>query len=106
MSQTALSQCSNFFIFKMLHPLDVKYIHDMVPEITEEVIQKMKTLQPGNCMAFGSAFKLPTLIRMDMPDPQPSSSSCDISSVWFIDRKAKEEHDKPKFINTEEEGAK
>lgn len=106
MSQTALSQCSNFFIFKMLHPLDVKYIHDMVPEITEEVIQKMKTLQPGNCMAFGSAFKLPTLIRMDLPDPQPSSSSCDISSVWFIDRKAKDEHDKPKFINSEKEGTK
>ena len=91
MSQTALSQCSNFFIYKMMHPLDVNYIHDMVPEVTEEVIQKMKTLQPGNCMAFGSAFKLPTLIRMDMPDPQPSSSSCDISSVWFIDRKMKEE---------------
>ena len=87
MSETALSQCSNFFIFKMLHPLDVKYIHDMVPEITDEVIKKMKTLQPGNCMAFGSAFKLPTLIRLDMPDPAPSSSSCDISSIWFVDRK-------------------
>lgn len=88
MSETALSQCSNFFIFKMLHPLDVKYIHDMVPEITDEVIKKMKTLQPGNCMAFGSAFKLPTLIKLDMPNPAPSSSSCDISGIWFIDRKA------------------
>lgn len=90
MSETALSQCSNFFIFKMLHPLDVRYIHDMVPEITDEVIKKMKTLQPGNCMAFGSAFRLPTLIQMDMPSPAPSSSSCDISGIWFIDRKAKE----------------
>lgn len=87
MSETALSQCSNFFIFKMLHPLDVNYIHDMVPEITEEIIKKMKTLQPGNCMAFGSAFKLPTLIRIDMPNPAPSSSSCDVSSIWFVDRK-------------------
>ena len=51
----------------------------------------MKTLQPGNCMAFGSAFKLPTLIRLDMPNPSPSSSSCDISSIWFIDRKRIEE---------------
>ena len=49
MSETALSQCSNFFIFKMLHPLDVKFIHDMVPDITEEIIKKMKSLQPGNC---------------------------------------------------------
>jgi len=87
MSETALSQCSNFFIFKMMHPLDIKYIHDMVPDITEEIIKKMKSLQPGNCMAFGSAFKLPTLIQLDMPDPSPSSSSCDISNIWFVDRK-------------------
>ena len=87
MSETALSQCSNFFIFKMMHPLDVKYIHDMVPDITEEIIKKMKSLQPGNCMAFGSAFKLPTLIQLEMPNPAPSSSSCDISSIWFVDRK-------------------
>ncbi len=86
MSETALSQCSNFFIFKMLHPLDIKYIHDMVPDITEEVIKKMKALQPGNCMAFGSAFRLPTLIQLDMPNPSPSSSSCDVSSIWFINR--------------------
>jgi len=38
----------------MMHPLDVQYIHDMVPDITEEIIKKMKSLQPGNCMAFGS----------------------------------------------------
>ena len=84
MSETALSQCSNFFIFKMLHPLDVEYIHDMVPDITEEIIKKMKALQPGNCMAFGTAFRLPTLIRLDMPNPAPSSSSCDISGTWFV----------------------
>ena len=87
MSETALSQCSNFFIFKMMHPLDIKYIHDMVPDITEEIIKKMKSLQPGNCMAFGSAFKLQTLIQLDMPYPSPSSSSCDISNIWFVDRK-------------------
>ena len=71
----------------MMHPLDIKYIHDMVPDITEEIIKKMKSLQPGNCMAFGSAFKLPTLIQLDMPYPSPSSSSCDISNIWFVDRK-------------------
>lgn len=86
MSETALSQCSNFFIFKLMHPLDIEYIHDMVPNITEEIIKKMKTLQPGNCMAFGPAFKLPILCRLEMPNPEPTSSSCDISSVWFINR--------------------
>lgn len=86
LSETALSQCNNFLIFKMIHPLDIQFIHDMLPSITEEILKRIKSLQPGNCMAFGTAFKIPTLIYMAMPDPKPSSSSCDVSNVWFIDR--------------------
>ncbi len=87
LSTTALSQCSNFLIFKMLHPTDVEYIKQMVPNITADVIKKIKLLQPGTCIAFGSGFKLPSLIKLDMPNPSPSSNSCDISSTWFIDRR-------------------
>ncbi len=86
LSTTALSQCSNFLIFKMLHPTDVEYIKQMIPNITVEVIKKLKLLQPGTCIAFGSGFKIPSLIKLDMPNPAPSSSSCDISNAWFIDR--------------------
>ena len=86
LSETAISQCNNFLIFKMLHPRDVEYIKDMVPNITNEIVKRLRILQPGNCIAFGSAFKVPVLIRMDKPTPPPTSSSCDISSNWFIDR--------------------
>lgn len=87
MSETSLSQCNNFLIFKMLHPKDVQYIKEMVPNITTEVIKKLRILQPGICVGFGSAFKVPVLVKMDMPSPAPSSASCDISNVWFIDNK-------------------
>lgn len=87
LSTTALSQCNNFLIFKMLHPTDVEYIKQMVPNITADVIKKIKLLQPGTCIAFGSGFKLPSLIKLAMPNPSPSSNSCDISSTWFIDRR-------------------
>ena len=87
LSSTSLSQCSNFLIFKMLHPTDIKYIQEMVPNITTETVEKLRTLQPGTCIAFGSGFKLPSLIKLDMPNPAPSSNSCDISNIWFIDKK-------------------
>ena len=86
LSETSISQCSNFLIFKMLHPRDIGYIREMVPNITEEVVKRLRTLQPGNCMAFGTAFKVPILTKLDKPNPAPSSSSCDISASWFIDR--------------------
>ncbi len=87
LSETSLSQCSNFLIFKMLHPVDVEYIRKMVPNITSEITKRLRILQPGNCIAFGSAFKVPVMIKLDMPNPAPSSSSCDISKNWFIEKK-------------------
>ena len=87
LSTTVLSQCSNFLIFKMLHPLDVDYIRQMVPNVTSEIVNKIKLLQPGTCIAFGSGFKLPSIVKLEMPNPSPASSSCDISGIWFIDRK-------------------
>ena len=87
LSETSLSQCSNFLIFKMLHPVDVEYIRKMAPNITNEITKRLRILQPGNCIAFGSAFKVPVMIKLDMPNPAPSSSSCDISKNWFIEKK-------------------
>ena len=85
-SETAISQCSNFLILKMLHPKDVNYIREMVPNVTEEIIKKLRILQPGTCVAFGSGFKVPVVIKFKMPDPSPSSSSFDMSRIWFIDK--------------------
>lgn len=86
LSETAISQCNNFLIFKIIHPKDVQYIKEMVPNITDEVVKRFRVLQPGNCVAFGSAFNVAVLIKLGKPTPPPSSESCDISSAWFINR--------------------
>lgn len=86
-SETAVSQSSNFLIFKVIHPVDVEYIKQMVPNVNEEIIKRMQILQPGVCIAFGSAFKLPTVVKIDYPNPAPSSESCNISENWFVTRK-------------------
>ena len=87
LSDTSISQCSNFLIFNILHPIDLNYIRSMVPNVSEEIIKKLKTLQSGNCIAFGNAFKVPVFIKFDMPNPAPSSSSCDIRKTWFIEKR-------------------
>ena len=83
LSETCLSQCSNYLLFKITHPNDLAFIEKSIPSITPEIISTVKTNLPGNCMAFGSAFKLPILVKIDMPDPRPSSESVNISSIWF-----------------------
>ena len=81
-SDTVISQCSNFLIFKMTHPKDIKYVEEMLPNISQDVIEKMKILQPGTCVAFGTAFKIPLICKLDMPNPRPYSASCDVSAYW------------------------
>ena len=81
-SDTVIAQCSNFLIFKMTHPKDIKYIEEMLPNISQDVIEKMKILQPGTCVAFGSAFKIALICKLEMPNPRPYSSSCDVSTFW------------------------
>ena len=66
----------------MNHPVDVDYIRKMVPNISDDVVEKQKTLQSGTCLGFGSAFKIPLIVKLKMPDPMPKSGNCDVVSIW------------------------
>ncbi|MBQ7104840.1 MAG: ATP-binding protein [Bacilli bacterium] len=83
LSETCISQCTNFVILRTLHPKDLAYIREMVPNISEEGAKQLKTLQPGHALAFGSAFKVPVEIKFDKPNPEPLSNNSDIVSAWF-----------------------
>ncbi|MBQ8132204.1 MAG: DUF87 domain-containing protein [Bacilli bacterium] len=83
LSDTCVSQCMNFVILRTLHPIDLKYIKEMVPNVTEEIVNQLKNLKPGNCIAFGSAFKVPIPMYVDLPNPRPLSNNVDLSNVWY-----------------------
>ena len=84
LSETAISQCSNFLIFKMFHPKDLKFISDILPDISDNEIKLIKNLNPGVCMIFGNAFKIPLIVKMDKPHPEPNSQSINIDNIWYI----------------------
>lgn len=84
LSETALSQCNNFLVFKMVHPKDMDYIKRLIPFMTLEISKRLQMIKPGFCYGFGPAFKLPTMIRLDKPNPTPESNNVDISSTWYI----------------------
>lgn len=86
-SETVISQCSNFIIFKMNHPRDIEYIKKMLPNVSAEVVEKQKSLQPGTCVAFGKAFKVPMIVKMQMPNPEPHSSNCNVVATWQVNQK-------------------
>jgi len=84
LSETAVSQCSNFAVFKIFHPLDLKFISSAISGMSEGILERVKVLNPGSCILFGTAFKFPILTMVDMPNPTPFSQSCNINNVWYI----------------------
>lgn len=84
LSETAVSQCSNFAVFKIFQPADIAYISSAIGEMSESMMQRVRNLTPGSCILFGTAFKFPVISKVDMPNPPPLSQSCDISRVWYV----------------------
>ena len=87
LSETVISQCTNFLIFKITHPSDLEYIRKMVPNISADVIEKQKALQSGTCVAFGKMMKIPMIVKMQLPNPAPRSSNASIYDKWMVDWK-------------------
>ena len=84
LSETTISQCSNFLLFKMFHPRDLQFVKDIISSADVTLTNKIKTLHPGSCIMFGTAFKMPTIAILDKPNPEPLSQTCDINQVWYI----------------------
>ena len=81
-SETVVAQMSNFLVLKMTHPKDLEYIEKMLPNVSSDIIEKLNSLQSGTLVSFGNAFKIPLLIKMDLPSPLPYSSNCDVIARW------------------------
>lgn len=87
LSETVISQCTNFLIFKITHPSDLEYIRKMVPNISADVIEKQKALQSGTCVAFGKMMKIPMIVKMQRANPEPHSSNASIYNRWMLEWK-------------------
>ena len=52
--------------------------------MTEDILEKQKTLQAGTCIAFGRIFKIPMIVKMEKANPAPTSSNCEIYNNWMV----------------------
>lgn len=83
LSTTSLSQCSNFIVLKLYYPDDLEIIKKITANISENTVDKVKTLRPGTALCFGNAFKVPLLATLGLPDPMPESTSVNLNNTWY-----------------------
>lgn len=85
LSNTALSQCSNFIVLRMFHPDDLEIVKNITSSVSENDVEKLKSLSPGHALCFGTAFRLPLFVKVDKPDPTPTSNNVHIVDQWFVE---------------------
>ena len=90
LSSIVLSQCSNFIIHRIQNPVDLSYIRQITPFISESVLNRLPSLPKQHALIFGNAVNIPTTFKVRTVYPEPLSNDAPISKVWF---KSGEEHE-------------
>jgi hypothetical protein len=67
----------------MFHPDDIEIVKNITHSVSENDVEKLKTLTPGQALCFGSAFRLPLFAKIDKPDPTPTSTNVQVANQWF-----------------------
>jgi uncharacterized protein len=83
LSQTVLSQCSNFIVLRLYYPSDVNIVMSLSTNVTDNMGEKLKLLHPGMALCFGTAFKVPVLAQFELPNPMPLSTNVKITNLWY-----------------------
>ena len=83
LSSTLISQCSNFIIFRLYHPADIKLVLDISNVITQDTDDRIKVLHPGTAYCFGTGFKIPVIVKFELPNPMPKSTNVKINDIWY-----------------------
>lgn len=81
-SETIFSQCNNFIVLKLTNVNDQNCIKNLLPDNNSSLVDTLPTLAAGECLVVGDAVPLPAVVKMDMPNPTPSSSNVNVYDEW------------------------
>jgi len=81
-SETILSQCSNFVILRLLNPTDQAFMSRLVPETFSGLDTVIPMLRQGEAIVVGDSIPMPQRVQIDFPDPAPKSSGVKFFDKW------------------------
>ncbi len=81
-SETIFSQCNNFIAMRLTNPNDQAYVKRLLPDNIGGLIDVLPSLQQGEGLLIGDAIVMPTLIKIDKCNKEPSSSDIPYYDIW------------------------
>src|SRR6218665_173429 len=83
LSETVLSQCSNFIVHRIQNPADLSHIRQITPHISETILRRLPSIPTQHALIFGQSVNLPTTFKVNVASPKPKSDNNQISENWF-----------------------
>lgn len=81
-SETIFSQCNNFISLRLTNVNDQNYVKALMPENSNAIADILPNLSSGECLIVGDATLIPSVVKLDMPNPQPKSQSIKFQDEW------------------------
>lgn len=81
-SDTIFAQCSNYVAMRLTNPNDQACVKKLLPDTLGDLINKLPSLKAGEGLLIGDAVVLPSVVKIDLCDPAPSSSDIPYWDLW------------------------
>jgi hypothetical protein len=81
-SETIFSQCNNFISLRLTNVNDQNYVRSLMPENSNSIADILPNLSSGECLIVGDATLIPSVVKLEMPNPQPKSQSINFQDEW------------------------
>lgn len=82
LSETVLSQCSNFICMRLTNPDDQIFVRSLVPESQADLVSTLSSLGRGEALVMGEAVPLSVRFQVRPPSPPPNSQDADFFNAW------------------------
>ena len=86
-SPTIISQCANIIMHRLQNHEDIEHFRRIVPSQSRRLLDQITVLASGEAIVFGSAFHVPTRVRIHLPDKgkEPWSQTAAPYDSWNKD---------------------
>lgn len=81
-SETIFSQCNNFISLRLTNVNDQNYVKALMPDNSSAIAEILPNLGQGECLIVGDAVLIPSIVKLDKPNPEPKSQSISFQDEW------------------------
>lgn len=86
-SETIFSQCNNFVSLRLTNVNDQNYVKGLMPDNSNAIAEILPNLGQGECLIVGDAVLIPSVVKLEKPNPEPKSQSVNFQDEWQTDWK-------------------